>query len=147
MFTLNTDTLTTRPEVNAAVATVANIVITLQLDVDQLEQMFDDSVLAMIAKDDDTHLGVYALGLMEGHVQRICDDRCDQVAKTISSKGAGFDRGPLSVKVGHRDLGHVAGAIQSTLFATREVKFGWAWKGTKGSVLFIDWQKALEKYL
>lgn len=147
MFTLNTDTLTTRPEVNAAVATVANIVITLQLDVDQLKQMFDDSVLAYIDQNSDTHLGVYALGLMEGHVQRICDDRCEQVAKTISSKGAGFDRGPLSVKVGHRDLGHVGGAMQSGLMASREVNFAWAWKGTKGSVLFIDWHKYLEKYL
>lgn len=147
MFTLNTATLTSRLDVKAAVAIVADIVITLQLDIDQLEQMFDDSVLAYIDQKLDTELGVYALGVMEGHTQRIIDDRCEKVARTLSSKGAAFDRGPLSVKVGHPTLGHVAGALRSTLHATKEVQFAWAWKGTKGSVLFTGWEKALEQYL
>lgn len=144
MFTLNIATLTTRPMVNAAVATVVNIVITLQLDVDQLEQMFDDSVLAMIDKGDDTHLGVYAIGLMQGHVHRIYDDHCDQVARvTVASAGRPNQVQVCSVRPGHPVLAH----YQTVGGTGRTVEFAHAWTGSKGKVLFTPWQRSLEAYL
>lgn len=144
MFVLNTATLTDRLEVNAAVATVAAIVVTLQLDTLQMEQMFDDSVMAYIDQRSDTPLGVYALGVMEGHTQRIIDDLCEPVAYLKDSRGGGFNFGPLSVKVGHPSLAHYS-SVEA--LGSRTVEFAHAWRNTKGKVLFTPWESALKPYL
>ncbi len=144
MFVLNTATLTNRLEVNAAVATVANIVVTLQLDAVQMEQMFNDSVLAYIDQRNEAALGVYALGVMEGHTQRIIDDLCEGVARFQDSRGGGYSRGPLSVKVGHPSLAHYS-SVEAV--SSRTVEFAHAWRNTKGDVLFTPWESALKPYL